>query len=145
MTKHPSFGKDPSSSSRAPLLSIGVAIFVVLLVPVVLYSVGPEGPIRVGDVVFSTDRHRVPFLHPLGQGRETCIVEARVRLVVQNVDVIPHNTLIAEVIGVKDSGSPFCPPRTPVHMYLGQVTLKADLAGRLGDALSQMFGQLGLL
>lgn len=141
MTEQPSFDKDSSSNSRTPLLSIGLAILAVLLVPVFLYSVGPEGPIRVGDVVFATKRHRVHFLHPLGQGRETCIVEGRVRLVVQNVDVLPHNTLIAEVIGVKDSGSPFCPPRTPVHMHLRQVTLKADLAGRLGDAWSQMFGR----
>ena len=141
MKEEYSSDQEDSPGSRAPLISIGLAIGVVLLVPVFLYSVGPEGPIRVGDVVFSTDRHRVPFLHPLGQGRDTCIVESRVRLVVQKTDVLPHNTMIAEVIGVENAGLPFCPPRTPVRLHNGQVTLKADLAGRLGDALSQMFSR----
>ena len=35
------------TSSRTPLISIGLAILAVLMVPVFLYSVGPEGPIKV--------------------------------------------------------------------------------------------------
>ena len=52
---------DTSGSSRTPLIPIGLAIITVLMVPVFLYSVGPEGPLKVGDVVFATDRHRVKF------------------------------------------------------------------------------------
>jgi hypothetical protein len=53
---------ESSASSRAPLISIGSAILAVLMVPVFLYSMGPEGPIKVGDVVFATDRHRVRMI-----------------------------------------------------------------------------------
>ena len=44
---------DTSGSSRTPLIPIGLAIITVLMVPVFLYSVGPEGPLKVGDVVFA--------------------------------------------------------------------------------------------
>ena len=38
---------ESSAFSRAPLISIGSAILAVLMVPVFLYSMGPEGPIKV--------------------------------------------------------------------------------------------------
>ena len=77
---------DTSDSSRTPLIPIGLAIITVLMVPVFLYSVGPEGPLKVGDVVFATDRHQVKFVEPnipQTQGyQEFCILESRVQLVV---------------------------------------------------------------
>ena len=57
-------GDETSDSSRTPLIPIGLTMVAVLIVPIVLYSVGPEGPLKAGDVVFSTDRHRVKFLDP---------------------------------------------------------------------------------
>ncbi len=141
MHKDPLFDDDSNLGSRAPLFSIGFAIGAVLLVPIFLYSVGPEGPIRVGDVVFSSARHQVAFLHPVGQGRDTCVLEDRVRLVIQNTDVLPQNTMVAEVIGVNDSGLPFCPPRTPVRIHGSQVTLKSDIWGRIEDAISHLFSR----
>jgi len=78
---------ETSDSSRTPLISIGLVILIVLMVPMLLYSVSPEGPLKVGDVVFATDRHRVKFVDPnppQTQGyQDFCILESRVQLVVQ--------------------------------------------------------------
>lgn len=131
---------DPTlESSKTPLISIGAVIVVVLLVPVLLYSVGPEGPLKVGDVVFATDRHRVKFVQPTlsqTQGyQDFCILESRVQLVVQNIDAMPGRSMVAEPIGVETSEIPYCPPRTSVFLQPYQATLKADLWGGLRDTL----------
>lgn len=39
---------DMLNSSRTPLFPIGLAIGTVLMVPVILYSVGPKGPMKAG-------------------------------------------------------------------------------------------------
>jgi len=131
-----------SESSKTPLISIGAAIVVVLLVPVLLYSVGPEGPLKVGDVVFSTDRHRVKFVDSTlaqTQGYQGfCILESRVKLVVQSTEPIPGGTVVAEPIGVEAIEVPYCPPRTSVILQPFQATLKADIWGGLRDTLSNL-------
>jgi len=133
---------DTEGSSRTPLISIGLAIITVLMVPVFLYSVGPEGPLKFGDVVFATDRHRVKFLDPTipqTQGyQDFCILESRVQLVVQKIDAMPGSLMVAEPIGVEKIDVPYCPPRTSVFLYPYQATLKADLWGGLRDTLSNL-------
>ncbi len=133
---------DTSSFSRTPLFPIGLAIITVLLVPVFLYSVGPEGPFKVGDVVFATDRHRVNFVDPnipQTQGfQEFCILESRVQLVVQKIDTMPGSSMVAELIGVERVQVPYCPPRTSILLQPYQATLKADLWGGLRDTLSNL-------
>jgi hypothetical protein len=134
-----------SESSSAPLISISVAIVVVLLVPVVLYSVGPEGPLKVGDVVFATDRHRGKFVDPTiprTQGyRDFCILELRVQLVVQKMEAMSGSSMVAEPIGAEKIDVPYCPPRTSVLLQPYQVTLRADLWGGLRDSLSNLVSQ----
>ncbi len=131
-----------SESSKTPLISIGAAIVVVLLVPVLLYTIGPEGPLKVGDVVFATDRHRVKFVDPTfpqTQGyQDFCILESRVQLVVQNIDTMPGRSMVAEPIGVETSEVPYCPPRTSVFLQPYQATLKANLWRGLRDTLSNL-------
>jgi hypothetical protein len=134
-----------SESSSAPLISISVAIVVVLLVSVVLYSVGPEGPLKVGDVVFATDRHRGKFVDPTiprTQGyRDFCILELRVQLVVQKMEAMSGSSMVAEPIGAEKIDVPYCPPRTSVLLQPYQVTLRADLWGGLRDSLSNLVSQ----
>lgn len=134
-----------SESSSAPLISISAAIVVVLLVPVVLYSVGPEGPLKVGDVVFATDRHRGKFVDPTiprTQGyRDFCILELRVQLVVQKMEAMSGSSMVAEPIGAEKIDVPYCPPRTSVLLQPYQVTLRADLWGGLRDSLSNLVSQ----
>ena len=133
---------DTEGSSRTPLVPIGLAIVTVLMVPVFLYSVGPEGPFKVGDVVFATDRHRVQFLDPKipqTQGyQDFCILESRVQLVVQKIDAMSGSAMVAEPIGVERIDVPYCPPRTSVLVQPYQATLKADIWGGLRDSLSNV-------
>ncbi len=131
---------DTSGSSRTTLISIGLAIVAVLIVPIVLYSVGPEGPLKAGDVVFATDRHRVKFLDPTishAEGfQDFCILESRVQLVVKKIDAMPGIPIVAQPIGVEAIDVPYCPPRTSIILHPYQATLKADLWGGLSDAFS---------
>ncbi len=131
-----------SDSSRTPLVPIGLAMVAVLIVPIMLYSVGPEGPLKAGDVVFSTDRHRVTFLDPTTsrmQGfQDFCILESRVQLVAQKIDVMPEIPIVAQPIGVETVDVPYCPPRTSIIVHPYQATLKADVWGGLRDAFSNL-------
>jgi hypothetical protein len=138
--------EEASLSSRTPILSIGIAVLIVLMVPVFLSSVGPGGPIRVGDVVFATSRHRVPMIQTDGAGLRnhslTCVLESRVQLVVQGVRISPEGSMIAEPIDMGTVVSPYCPPRVPVVVLPHQVTLRPDLRGGIGDMLSHFFSGL---
>jgi hypothetical protein len=133
---------DTEDSSRTPLIPIGLTIVMVLMVPVFLYSVGPEGPLKVGDVVFTTDRHRVKFLDPKipqTQGyQDFCILEKRVQLVLQKIDTMSGSSMVAEPIGLEKIDVPYCPPRTSVLLKPYQATLKADIWGGLHDTLSNV-------
>ena len=136
---------DTEGSSHTPLIPIGLAIITVLMVPVFLYSIGPEGPLKVGDVVFATDRHRVKFVDPTilqTQGyQDFCILESRVQLVVQHIDAMSGSLMVAEPIGVEKIDVPYCPPRTSVLLQPYQVTLKADIWSGLRDTVRHFFSK----
>lgn len=132
--------EDASSTSRTPLIPIGLTVLVVLTVPVFLYSVGPEGPVKAGDVVFSADRHRVQILDSPISGQSgllsTCVLEPRVHLIVQRVEMPPNGSMIAKPLGSEIPGPPFCSPGRAVLVHSHQVTLRPDLWGSLRDMLS---------
>jgi len=134
---------DTEDSSRAPLIPIGLTIVMALMVPVFLYSVGPEGPLKVGDVVFATGLHRVQIVAPDAfqhqRTKDSCMLEHRSQLVVQKIGMNPIGSMIAEPIGLEKAQAPFCFPRTPVLLHAHQVTLKADLWGGLRDTVIHFF------
>lgn len=137
---HP-FPQDERDEPRAPLVAIGLVVLGVLFVPIALYSGGPEGPAKVGDVVFSTDRHRLKLLNPeswaLERHQDFCIVEARTQLIVQKTGIPPDGSLIAEVIGNHDDHVPYCLPRVPVILHPHQATLKADVLGAVWQTFAR--------
>lgn len=143
MNVEPSSEEASSGNSRTPLMSIGLAVFAVLMVPVFLYSMGPDGPAKVGDVVFATDRHRVRIMvsddGEIGTYSATCVLESRVQLVVQQMGPPSVRAMIAEPVGLEKTGPPFCLPGKPVMVYPHQVTLQPDLWGGLRDTLLQFF------
>lgn len=132
--------EDASASPRTPLIPIGLTVLVVLTVPVFLFSVGPEGPVKAGDVVFSADRHRVQILDSPITGQSgllsTCTLEPRVHLLVQRVEMPPNGSMIAKPLGSDIPGPPFCSPGRAVLVHPHQVTLRPDLWGSLRDMLS---------
>ena len=48
-----------------PLWSIGRVVAFMLIVPLVLYSMPPAGPIWEGDTIFTEGALKVPLAHPL--------------------------------------------------------------------------------
>ena len=140
--QHP-LPQDENSDSRAPLVSIGLVVLAVLVVPIMLYSGGPEGPAKLGDVVFATDRHRVRFVNPeslASQGyQDFCVLESRTQLVVQKTGIPPDGSFMAEVIGTNQEQVPYCPSRVPVLLKPHHVTLKVDLWGGVWTTLARIF------
>lgn len=136
--------QNENSESRSPLISIGLVVLAVLLVPMLLYSGGPEGPAKIGDVVFVTERHRVRLVNPesltaIGY-QDFCVLESRTQLVVQQTGVPPDGSFIAEVIGIEEEQFPYCLPRVLVLLHPHRATLNADLWGGVRNTLIRFLG-----
>ena len=132
------------SQNRSPLLPIGLIVLGMLTIPVWLYSTSPEGPVKEGDVVFSTGRHHAYFreptrFHQLGY-QNFCILEPRDQLVVlQRPAHRADGTLLAKVIGEGKTEFPFCPPQAEVILKAHQTSLKVDIWGGFKDTLAHLF------
>ena len=48
---------------RNPLVPMGIIVMGILILPMLFYSTGPEGPVKEGDVVFATGKHRVSIIN----------------------------------------------------------------------------------
>lgn len=129
---------------RNPLIPIGIIVLGVLVIPIFLYSSGPEGPIKEGDVVFSTGRHRVHFVEPtqyqtLGY-QPFCVIEPRDKLIVtQRPATRPDGSLLARPLGRTTSQFPVCPPKADLILHSHQATLQVDTWGGLKDTLARLF------
>jgi hypothetical protein len=51
--------------TEPPLWSMGLVVTLMVIVPFVLYSMAPAGPIREGDTIFTDGTVNVPMAHPL--------------------------------------------------------------------------------
>ncbi len=136
--------KKDSAESWPPLWSIGLAAMIMLIVPFILYTIAPEGPLREGDTVFSTGRHRVPFVSALpyqGAGYErTCVIELRDPLVVvQRPSDLREGALRVRIQGRTKLEFPFCPPDTHVIVKPQQIFQKPNLLSDLKDSLADLF------
>jgi len=138
------FEKDVGQAVGSPLVPIGLTVLGVLILPMFLYSNGPEGPIKEGDVVFSTGRHRVHFVGPahvqaLGY-KSFCVLEPQDQLLVTERPASRMDgSLIASPLGQTTSEFPFCPPSEDLILHAHQATLQADTWGGLKDTLANVF------
>ena len=91
-------------SAEPPLWSIAAAGAVIVLTPMLLYSLAPDGPIREGDTVFSTGSHKVPLFQP-DRYREvgyesTCLLDPKDPLIVTHAPAEGRDdVIIAQVQG----------------------------------------------
>ena len=131
-------------SKRNPLIPIGLAILTVLVIPPFIYSVGPEGPIKKDNVVFSTGEHRAHFSEKtqfqiLGYDG-FCVLEARDQLLVlESADAREDGSYLAEKMGARKTGFPGCPSKSKLLLHDHQITLKPDMWGGVEDTLAQLF------
>lgn len=127
--------------SRPPLWSIGFAIAVTLFIPIVLYSVAPEGPIRAGDTVFSNGRYTVILSHPTEYQRAgyetTCVLELQDPLIVITRPSQVDDPFRVQVQGKSQMELPFCPPHAEVvvkpHQVVQTKNAVTDFTRRLGQ------------
>ena len=135
---------DGHQSNRNPLVSIGLIVLVILTVPMFLYSSGPEGPIKEGDVVFSTGRHRVHYVestqHQALGYQSFCVLEPRDQLIVtQRPASRSDGTLLARPLRKTTSEFPFCPPKADLILHSHQATLQVDTWSDLKNTVASFF------
>ncbi len=115
-----------------PFWSIGIAVVLMLIVPIVLYSMAPAGPIREGDTIFSATTVKVPLAHPFLQAFAnfdgTCLLDPHDPLMVSRPPMGGTNEIIfAKVQGKTAIEWPFCPPHSEIQLTRGHILQKADL------------------
>ena len=125
-----------------PLWSIGLVIAFMLIVPLVLYSIGPPGPIRDGDTIFAESAVKVPLVHPLlYEGRNfdrTCLLDPHDPLmVIQRPSDRSDGSILAKVQGKTTIEWPFCPPLAEILLMPHQIVQKSDV---LADAGRNLMG-----
>lgn len=136
--------ENETAQSWPPLWSIGLAIAVMLIVPAILYSMAPAGPIREGDTVFGSGRHIVVLAHPTDYQRagyeNTCVLEFRDPLLVMSRPAeSPAGPFRAQIQGKTKLEFPFCPPQAEVILKPYHVFQKPNLLTDLKDSLTQIF------
>ncbi len=137
----------PSTSDHThtnpPLWSIGIAVIIILLAPLVLYSLAPTGPIRDGDTVFSEGQQHVQIHHTVtGQEAKdnTCLLDPNSPLiVVHSLDTDIDGSIIAQVQGNPASEWPFCPLHAEVRIKPHQVFQKPAVFGTVREILIGLF------
>jgi len=132
-----------TAQSWPPLWSIGLAMALMLVVPALLYSMAPEGPIREGSTVFGSGRHMVILAHPTDYqhaGYEnTCVLEFRdPLLVISRPDENHAGPFRAQIQGKTKLEFPFCPPQAEVIVKPSHVFQKSDLLTDLKDSMRQL-------
>lgn len=135
--------KNDGNSSEPPLWSIGIAMAIILLAPLVLYSLAPTGPIREGDTVFSEGQQRARFATPArDKSDETCLLDPNSPLIIvhaPNEQTDP--SIIAEVQGNPSGEWPFCPVHTEVILETHQVFQKPESFTAVRALLLKYFGR----
>ncbi len=141
----PASTNDESNRSEPPLWSIGIAVIIILLAPLVLYSWAPTGPIRDGDTVFSEGQQHVQIRHT-ATGQEakdnTCLLDPNSPLiVVHSLHTDTDGSIIAHVQGNPAGEWPFCPVHTEVLLKTHQVFQKPAVFGAIRDILVGLFSR----
>ncbi len=135
-----------ADQARDPLIPIGLVVLALMLVPIFLYSMVPEGPVKEGDLVFSTGRHRVQLVEAArsqenGQ-QDFCVLEPREQiLVIRRLPGGPERSLVARPITTVRRGPPFCPPKAEVLLMPHQANLKIDIWAALEDSVATAFSR----
>jgi hypothetical protein len=127
-----------------PLWSIGIAVVVILLAPVLLYSLAPTGPLREGDTIFSHGQQRV--IRSTGnseavQTGEVCLLDPDHPLIIlRKFEDSSSAVMLAQVQGNPSAEWPFCPPRSEVMIGSHQIYQTPNPLAHVRDWLAAWFG-----
>ena len=133
--------KAPARKRRA-LMRISLIVIMMLMIPVFLYPVAPEEPVKEGMVVYASARQRAYFEEPERyhiMGYTTyCILEPQDSLMI--VRTASDGSLAARADTKLRVEFPFCPPHAIVTVQTHQVTQKQSLWQELKNVLASLFG-----
>jgi hypothetical protein len=137
---------DESNRSEPPLWSIGIVMAIILLAPLVLYSLAPTGPLREGDTAFANGQQRVqlttPTTEPRLQPGDTCLLDPNSPLIVVHApDGQPEGSIIALVQGNPATEWPFCPVHAEVLLKTHQLFQKPELLAEIQTMLAGLLGR----
>ncbi len=137
-------GKDIQRGVEPPLWSIGLAAAVILLAPMVMYSIAPPGPIRDGDTIFSNGAHKVHLSEPQRYTQvgyqETCLIDPKDPLIVLHSSADPPNDLmLVQVQGKSKIEWPFCPPQAEILVRPHHVLQKPNFLQEIRDSMTRIF------
>jgi hypothetical protein len=129
------------NQAEAPLWSIATTMILIVVAPLLLYSLAPAGPIRAGDTVFSEGQQRVS-IHQLASRQEirdeACLLDPNSPLIVVDTSMA-EGLIVAEVQGVPADEWPFCPVHTEVALKPFQVFQKPGLFSAMQSVLLRFF------
>lgn len=130
-----------------PLWSIGLAAALMLIVPIVLYSIAPAGPIRQGDTIFTDGSMKVPLARPLlydtAKFDGTCLLDPQDPLMVMQRPTDRQDGLIlAKVQGKTTIEWPFCPPQAEILLAEYQIIQKTDFVAAVAERIKKLVGQI---
>lgn len=136
---------DQANRSEPPLWSIAAAVTIILVVPLLLHSLAPTGPIREGDTVFSEGQQQVQ-IRPTVTDREskdnTCLLDPNSPLiVVHSPNLDTDGSIIASVQGNPAGDWPFCPVHTDVLLKSHQIFQKPAVFGMVRERLTSWFSR----
>ena len=119
---------------------------IILLAPLVLYSLAPTGPSREGDTVFSEGEQRVRLstsvTGTLLKPNDTCLLDPNSPMIVTHVPSDQSDeTMRAEVQGNPSGEWPFCPVHTEVVLEPHQVFQKPESLTAVRELLLRWFGR----
>ena len=130
--------------AEPPLWSIALAAAIIIVIPMLLYSIAPDGPIREGDTVFSNGSHKVPLYQPdryrqIGY-ESTCLLDPKDPLIVTHAPAEgPDDEIIAQVQGKSSIEWPFCPPQAELLVNRRHIMQSPNLLQDLADGFRRTF------
>ncbi|MBP8117320.1 MAG: hypothetical protein KAY09_06250 [Nitrospira sp.] len=135
----------PRRGAEPPLWSIAAAAGVIILTPMLLYSIAPEGPIREGDTIFSNGAHKVTLFEPARYrqaGYEaTCMLDPKDPLLVTHPPSEDESgeVIIAQVQGKRTIEWPFCPPQAELLVKRHHISQQPSILQDIRDGLLRLF------
>ena len=122
----PSSDSNGQRSKKNPLIPIGLTILAILFVPPFIYSIGPNGPIKKDNVVFSTGQYRAYFVNKsqyqiLGYD-DFCVLQVRDQLLVlESAESREDGVYLTQKIGTRKRAFPDCPSQSKVFLHEYQI------------------------
>ncbi|HEY6085502.1 MAG TPA: hypothetical protein VIU63_08910 [Nitrospira sp.] len=127
-----------------PLWSIGLAVLLMLVTPLLIYTMSPAGPIREGDTVFSDRADKAilanPLLYESARFDGTCLLDPQDPLmVIQRPSDRRDGLVLAKVQGKTRIEWPFCPPQAEILLTPHQIRQQLDVWAQVKARLVEWF------